>query len=195
MPIFVVYVLEEGVDKLGIVIAIATFVSYAFRILFGYLSDRFQIVMPFVVAGYFISALSKPLLAYANGYSGVGLLRGVQRMGKSIRSASKDSLISGYVKNKEHGETFGFHKSMDIAGELAGALIVLLIFTFIALAFMKDAPKTPKRERSVINEEDYKLFPILFIYFGFRFFIMSERIFFGEHSYFRNRPNRGANRV
>lgn len=201
LPVFVVYVLHEGVDKLGIIIAIATFVSYAFRILFGYLSDRYQIVKPFVVTGYFISAVSKPLLAFSHTYVSVALLRGVERMGKAIRSASKDSLISSYVKNRQDGRTFGFHKTMDIAGELSGAFIVFLIFasvakdehairtifeftlipgliaTLIALFFVKDSPKQSKKTQSVINREDYKLLPVLFIYFGFLFFIMSDQFF------------------
>jgi MFS family permease len=201
LPVFVVYVLHEGVDKLGIIIAVATFISYAFRILFGYLSDKYQIVKPFVVTGYFISAISKPLLAFSNTYISVALLRGVERMGKAIRSASKDSLISSYVKNKEHGKTFGFHKMMDIAGELSGALVIFLIFrfitedehsirmifeltiipgliaTFIVLFFVKDAPKKEKKDSVVVNRSDYKLLPVLFIYFGFVFFIMSDQYF------------------
>ena len=201
LPVFVVYVLHEGVDKLGIIIAIATFISYAFRVLFGYLSDKYQIVKPFVVTGYFISAVSKPLLAFSHTYASVALLRGVERMGKAIRSASKDSLISSYVKNKQDGRTFGFHKTMDIAGELSGAFIVFLIFmyiakdehsirvifeltlipgliaTFIVLFFVKDAPKKPKINEKVLNKEDYKLLPVLFIYFGFLFFIMSDQFF------------------
>ena len=201
LPVFVVYVLHEGVDKLGIIIAIATFISYAFRVLFGYLSDKYQIVKPFVVTGYFISAISKPLLAFSHTYMSVVLLRGVERMGKAIRSASKDSLISSYVKNKEDGKTFGFHKTMDIAGELSGAFIVFLIFmyiakdehsirvifeltfipgliaTFIVLFFVKDAPKKQKKSENFLNKEDYKLLPVLFIYFGFIFFIMSDQFF------------------
>ncbi|WP_457743755.1 MFS transporter [Sulfurimonas sp.] len=201
LPIFVIYVLHEGVDKLGIIIAISTFISYAFRIVFGYLSDRYQIVKPFVVIGYFISAISKPLLAFSTTFMSVAILRGVERMGKAIRSASKDSLISSYVKNAEHGKTFGFHKMMDIAGELSGAFIIFLIFmfiakdehsirsifeltiipgliaTFIALFLVKDAPKKVKKDESVLNKEDYKLLPILFIYFIFIFFIMSDQFF------------------
>ncbi len=201
LPIFMVYVLHEGVDKLGIVIAIATFISYAFRILFGYLSDKYYIVKPFVVTGYFISALSQPLLAFSTTFMSVGLLRGVERMGKAVRSASKDSLISSYSKKQEHGKTFGFHKMMDIAGELSGAFIIYLIFiyfskdensirlifeltlipgliaTFIALVFVKDVPKNVTNKSSVINREDYKLLPMLFIYFGFIFFLMSEQFF------------------
>jgi uncharacterized membrane protein len=35
LPLYVVYILNDGVDKLGIIIAVATFVSYFFRIIFG----------------------------------------------------------------------------------------------------------------------------------------------------------------
>jgi len=201
LPIFVVYVLHEGVDKLGVIIAISTFVSYVFRIVFGYLSDRYKIVKPFVVTGYFISAITKPLLAFSHTYMSVALLRGTERMGKAVRSASKDSLISSYAKEKSHGKTFGFHKMMDIAGELSGALIIFIVFlyfskdensirtifeftlipgliaTFIMIFFVKDAPKKIKKSANVVNKDDYKLFPLLFIYFGFIFFIVSEQFF------------------
>lgn len=201
LPIFVVYVLNEGVDKLGIIIAIATFTSYIFRILFGYLSDKYKIVKPFVVTGYLISAVTKPLLAFSETFSSVAFLRGSERLGKSIRSASKDSLISFYAKENSHGKTFGFHKMMDIAGELSGALIILILFLYLAkdentirlifeftllpgllaviimIFFVKDVPKKTHNNINVINKDDYKLFPLLFIYFGFLFFIISEQYF------------------
>jgi len=60
LPIFVVVTLHEGVDKLGIIVAIATFISYALRLLSGYISDKYGIVKPLVVSGYALSAISKP---------------------------------------------------------------------------------------------------------------------------------------
>ncbi len=201
LPIFIVYVLSEGVDKLGVIIAIATFTSYIFRILFGYLSDRYRIVKPFVVAGYIISAIAKPLLAFSESFSSVAFLRASERLGKAVRSASKDSLISSYAKENSHGKTFGFHKMMDIAGELSGALLIFLIFLFFAkdestirsifeftilpgllaviimILFVQDAPKKTQELQGVLNKEDYKLFPLLFIYFGFLFFVISEQFF------------------
>ena len=133
LPLFVVYILDEGVDKLGIVIAVATFVSYAFRILFGYVSQRYALVKPLVVAGYLVSALTKPMLALVQGYGGVALVRAVERMGKAVRSAPKDALISAYSEKKKAGRTFGFHKTLDIAGELAGAGLVSLLLLFFVL--------------------------------------------------------------
>ena len=198
LPIFIVYVLHEGVDKLGIVIAVATFISYAFRILFGYLSDRFGIIKPFLVAGYLISAVAKPLLAISTTYASVALLRGLERMGKAVRSAPKDVLISAYSKKNASGKTFGFHKMMDISGELVGALIILMLFMLmqkdeafirtlfawtlipgliaavIVLVFVKDMPiKVKKRE--VFDPADRRLFTLLGIYFLFLFFLFSDQ--------------------
>lgn len=198
LPVFVVYVLHEGVDKLGIVIAVATFISYAFRILFGYLSDRFGIIKPFLVAGYFISAVTKPLLALSPSYASVALLRGLERMGKAVRSAPKDVLISAYSQKNASGKTFGFHKMMDISGELVGALIILMFFMLmqkdeafirtlfawtlvpgliaavIVLFFVKDTPLKVKK-KEVFDPADRRLFTLLGIYFFFLFFLFSDQ--------------------
>ncbi len=201
LPIFIVYILNDGVDKLGVVIASATFVSYIFRILFGYLSDRFQIRKPFLIVGYLISAISKPLLAFSSTYQSVALLRSVERMGKAVRSASKDSLISTYSKKNESGRTFGFHKMMDIAGELFGAIVVFGIFYFygtdedilrniflltlipgiigvlIVSFFVQDDTIKSKDKKYKFAKDDFRLFPTLFIYFCFIFFMMGDSFF------------------
>ncbi len=201
LPIFIVYILNDGVDKLGIVIASATFISYIFRILFGYLSDRFQIRKPFLIVGYLISAISKPLLAFSNTYQSVALLRSVERMGKAVRSASKDSLISTYSKKNESGKTFGFHKMMDIAGELFGAITVFCLFYFygtsedilrniflltiipgvigvlIVSFFLQNDTVKPKAKKYQFEKEDFRLFPTLFFYFCFIFFMMGDSFF------------------
>ncbi len=199
LPLFIVYTLHEGVVKLGYVVAIATFISYAFRVLFGYLSDRYQVVKPFVVTGYFISAVTKPLLYMSGSWQSVATLRGVERVGKAVRSATKDSLISAYSVGKS-GKTFGFHKTMDIAGELTGSLIVFallfylgeseilfrnifaftlipgLIAVVIVLFFVKDAPYKSKAKTFDLKK-DYGLLPLLFVYFGFVFFMFNDSFF------------------
>ena len=201
LPIFIVYILNDGVDKLGVIIASATFVSYIFRILFGYLSDKFQIRKPFLIVGYLISAISKPLLAFSSTYQSVALLRSVERMGKAVRSASKDSLISAYSKKNESGKTFGFHKMMDIAGEFFGAIAVFCIFYFygtdeeilrniflltlipgiigvlIVSFFVQDNTLKSKDKKYKFEKDDFRLFPTLFIYFCFIFFMMGDSFF------------------
>jgi len=203
LPLYVVYILNEGVDKLGIIIAIASFVSYFLRIVFGYISDRFTLVKPLVVGGYFISALTQPMLALTQGYAGVALMRGLERMGKAVRSAPKDALISAYSETNKSGKTFGFHKTMDIAGKLGGATCIFLMlawFTFdkdsikliftatlipgliataIALFLVKDIPvltkAIDKKRKVVINKQDMRLLPLIIIYFAALFFILSDQ--------------------
>ncbi|SFV62965.1 major facilitator superfamily MFS_1 [hydrothermal vent metagenome] len=201
LPIFVVYVLNEGVDTLGYIIALATFVSYALRIVFGYLSDKYQIVKPFVVGGYLISAVTKPLLAFSSSYSSVALLRALERTGKAVRAASKDALISSYSETSKAGKSFGFHKMMDVLGEMTGSIIIVAVFffsamqnevlirsifawtllpgligVFIVLFFVKDAVKKEKQS-VVVDREDYKLFWVLGSYFLFLLFFMSDQYF------------------
>ena len=202
LPIFVVFVLQEGVDKLGIVIAVSTFVSYIFRLLFGYLSERFDLRKPFLVAGYGISAITKPLLALTNTYAQVALLRAFERMGKAVRSAPKDALISAYSHKERSGRTFGFHKMMDVSGELVGALIVMTVFylftqseelfrtlfastllpgllgVFVLLVFVKEKPAISNQSSpKVFVRSDMKLFGLLFLYFLFLLFFMGDQYF------------------
>ena len=201
LPIYIVYILHDGVDKLGIIVAIATFVSYFFRILFGYLSDRFQIVKPFLVFGYLISAVTKPLFAYAASFQAIAALQSTERLGKAVRSAPKDTLISYYAKEKQSGRTFGFHKTMDIAGELFGAIVIFFIFylygddvevfkniflstvipgaiAVLVVAFLVEESK-PKSKTIVyrFQKADHKLFPLLLSYLFFTFFILSDSFF------------------
>ena len=202
LPLFIVYSLNQGVDKLGFIVAIATFVSYAFRVLFGYLSDKLGVVKPFVVIGYLISAITKPLLYFSYSWQSVATFRGIERVGKAVRSATKDSLISAYSGTKS-GKSFGFHKTMDIAGELIGSLLVFTLLFFlgkskelfrdiflataipgvlaviIVIFFVQDAPY--KKYSNKFNlKQDYHILPILFIYFGFIFFIFNDSFFLIE---------------
>ncbi len=201
LPIFVVVYLKEGMDKLGIIVAVATFVSYALRLFSGYISDRFGIVKPLVVAGYTLSALSKPLIGFSVSYKDVAFLKAVERFGKALRSAAKDSMLAFYGKEKKMGRTFGFHKTLDIAGELGGSLFLFFIlnlfqksesvireifyFTFIPgflglfilIFFVEDVKKTKKIKKFKFSKEDKKVVKRLFFYFFYILFFFNESFF------------------
>lgn len=203
LPIFVVVVLHEGMDKLGIIVAISTFVSYALRLLSGYISDRYGIVKPLVVGGYVLSALSKPLIGLTHGYQSIAGLQALERLGKGLRSAPKDLMIAQYSKENASGKTFGFHKMMDIAGELSGALILFGLLLFfgqsetvmrnifyatlipgiiglvIVVFFVRDVPKpkTVSKQSFVLTQNDKKTIVSLFFYFLFLLFVFSNSFF------------------
>jgi MFS family permease len=141
------------------------------------------------------------LLYFASSWGSIGALRGVERIGKAIRAASKDSLISAYSQKNSSGKTFGFHKTMDIAGELLGAIVVFLVFYYIGkelgvfksifalslvpgvlavitvLLFVQDAPFKEKQQATLDIKADYKLLPILLLYFGAVFFVFDSSFY------------------
>jgi len=203
LPIFVVVVLHQGMDKLGLIVAIATFVSYALRLLSGYISDRYGIVKPLVVGGYALSALSKPLISLTHGYKSVAALKALERLGKGLRSAPKDLMISRYSKANASGKTFGFHKTLDIAGEFSGIVILFgvlwffgqsetviraifyatlipgLIGLILVAFFVRDIPKSPSlsKERFRLTPKDKKSIVSLLFYFVFLLFMFSDAFF------------------
>lgn len=203
LPIFVVLVLNEGMDKLGIIVAISTFASYALRLVSGYISDRYGIVKPLVVSGYAFSALSKPLIGFTYSYQSVAGLQVAERLGKGLRSAPKDVMIAQYSKENASGKTFGFHKMMDIAGELSGALILFgilwyfgqnetvmrnifyatlvpgIIGLIIVTFFVRDVPKPQyiSRQSFGLMDGDKKSIGALFFYFLFLLFVFSPSFF------------------
>jgi len=200
LPIFVVVTLHEGMDKLGLIVAIATFVSYALRLLSGYISDRFGIVKPLVVAGYALSTLSKPLIGFAHSYKSVAALRALERMGKALRSAPKDALLAHFGQ-KSTGRTFGLHKTLDIAGELTGSLLVFgllwlwgngeaqirsiffwtllpgLIALFIVIFLVQDVPQRPRVQKWELDNLDKRVLKELGFYFVFLLFFFGEAFF------------------
>lgn len=83
-----------------------------------------------MLVGYGISALIIPLYSFVISPMQVLGLRFVERFGKGIRTAPRDSLIAGSVTNGETGKGFGLQKAMDNSGAIVGpfAAFVLLMF-------------------------------------------------------------------
>ncbi|HFB64179.1 MAG TPA: MFS transporter [Aeromonadales bacterium] len=131
IPIYVVLVLHQGVDKLGIVVAVSTFISFFLRWLGGWLSDHFGRSKPFLILGYGLSSIMKPLIGLAGSWQIVAVFSGAERLGKALRSAAKDKLISLSSQNKKQGRAFGLHKTLDVSGEALGALVAFAMLFYL----------------------------------------------------------------
>jgi MFS family permease len=130
MPLFLVQTLGSSPAILGLVDGIAEGISTGLRWIAGAISDRSGRRKPFVVAGYSISALSKPVMglaAYAVGWPLFLVGRSSDRLGKSIRTSARDALIADSTDSKYWGLAFGFHRAMDTCGAVAGPLVALAI--------------------------------------------------------------------
>jgi MFS family permease len=109
---------------LGIIEGVAESTAGLLKLFSGYYSDRIGNRKSPAIFGYSTSAVSKALLFCAGiGWWFILLSRFFDRVGKGIRTAPRDALISESVSASAHGRAFGFHRAMDFAGASLGVLI------------------------------------------------------------------------
>jgi MFS family permease len=97
---------------------------------FGNLSDRLNKKVPFVRFGYFLSAVSKPMLAAFTFPLWVFLARGFDRLGKGIRTSARDSILSAEATKETKARIFGLHRGMDTAGAMLGPVAALIFLYY-----------------------------------------------------------------
>lgn len=98
---------------------------------FGELSDKTGKRVSFVRAGYSLSAISKPLIALFVNPIWVFIMRTSERLGKGIRTAARDALLSEQATPETKGAIFGFHRAFDTLGAAIGPVLALIFLTFV----------------------------------------------------------------
>ncbi len=131
IPIFLTSVLGASLTFVGLVEGIADATASILKIVSGRISDRWQRRKPFVVFGYSLSALAKPILAAAMAPWHVLGIRFLDRVGKGMRDAPRDALISFSTDRAAYGRAFGFHRGMDTLGAALGPLIAFTVLPFL----------------------------------------------------------------
>lgn len=126
IPLFLTAVLGAPMTVVGLIEGAAEGAASLLKMLFGWISDRAARRKPFVVWGYGLSAVSKPLMALAGAWPVVLLARLVDRTGKGMRTSPRDALIAASCDPGQRGKAFGLHRAMDTAGAVAGPLLALL---------------------------------------------------------------------
>lgn len=112
-----------GPAALGLIEGLADAVAAALKWWSGRASDRWGVRKPFVLAGYGLAALSRPLVAFAVAPWHILAVRVIDRVGKGLRSAPRDAMLASAVTSDTAGRAFGFHRAMDHAGAVVGPLV------------------------------------------------------------------------
>lgn len=129
MPMFL---LSIGASKtsLSLIEGIAESTASLIKTFSGFWSDKIGKNKPFLLLGYGISAVIIPLYSLVVTPMHVLYLRFVERTGKGIRTAPRDSLVAGSVTEGETGRSFGLQKAMDNSGAIAGPLMAFALLIF-----------------------------------------------------------------
>src|SRR3989344_7850609 len=131
IPAFLTTVLGASAAFGGVVEGFADATQNIVKIFSGRLSDKQNKRKKFIVFGYSLSALSKPLLAFAGAPWHVLGVRFLDRFGKGTRDAPRDTLISFSANHSILGRAFGFHRGADTLGAAIGPLIAVLVMPLI----------------------------------------------------------------
>jgi MFS family permease len=137
LPVFLSSVLGAGALALGLIEGTAESTASFFKVLSGYSTDRTERRKPFIIAGYGMSGLARPLIAFAAGWPFVLVMRFLDRMGKGIRTSPRDALVADITQRGQRGQrgvAFGLHRAMDHAGAVAGPLVAAALLGFAALS-------------------------------------------------------------
>jgi MFS family permease len=127
LPLFLANVLGVQTSIIGLIEGFAEATASILKLFSGWLSDKMGGRKWLAVAGYGLSAISKPFFYFANSWELIAAVRWADRVGKGIRTAPRDALVADSVTKETRGLAFGFHRAMDTAGAMVGIIIAVLV--------------------------------------------------------------------
>ena len=110
---------------IGLIEGAADLVANALKYLTGVAADLRPRLKPFVLAGYGLSTLARPLVAFATAPWHVLLVRVCDRVGKGVRTSPRAALIAAATPPAIQARAYGFHRAMDHEGAALGTLLAL----------------------------------------------------------------------
>lgn len=123
LPLFFAASFAVGAQALGIIEGAANATAALMKLVSGYFYDRSQRAKGWLILGYTLPALARPLIALVSSAPMVLLLRMGDRIGKGLRTSPRDALLAAAVPAERRGLAYGLHRSMDHAGAVAGPLM------------------------------------------------------------------------
>ena len=125
LPAYLVLGLHLSFAQYGVLDGIYTGATAVTRLLGGWCADRFQARKLVAGLGYGLSAVAKIGLLVVSVPAAIGAVLAVDRTGKGLRTAPRDAMIALSVDQRDLGQAFGLHRTMDSAGAFLGPLAAL----------------------------------------------------------------------
>ena len=132
LPVYMTTVLGASMVTIGIIEGVAEATASILKVFSGALSDFLGKRKFLAVAGYGLSALSKPLFPLASSIGLVFTARFIDRIGKGIRGAPRDALVADIVPAPLRGAAYGLRQALDSVGAFVGPLMAILLMAAFA---------------------------------------------------------------
>jgi len=132
LPAFLTVTLGLPVVAMGAIDGIAEGTANIAKLVSGRLSDRQQRRKPWILIGYGMAALSKPLFPLAQGALPVLGARFIDRIGKGIRGAPRDAMIADETPTELRGAAYGLRQALDTVGGTIAPLAAIGLMLLLA---------------------------------------------------------------
>jgi MFS family permease len=132
LPVFLYSVLLLPALQVAFIDGLYQSAAAVIRLLAAHWAERWQRVKFIAVCGYALSFFAKLLLWLSLNYGFIAVLFSLllDRLGKGIRTAPRDTLIANQVNHYTLGRAFGVHRTMDAFGALAGPFIASALLAY-----------------------------------------------------------------
>lgn len=114
---------------LGVIEGIADGLSSFSKLAGGWIADRPAWRKPVAAGGYIIVGLTTFAYSVAASWPAVLLLRALGWTGRGAKGPSRDALLADAVPHAQLGRAFGFERTMDTIGAVAGPLTAMALIS------------------------------------------------------------------
>ena len=127
LAVFVTDTLRASRATLGAIEGVSESAASLLRVVSGWMSDRFRVRKPFILFGYGITSIARPLFGLAAAAWQVGAIRLLDRIGKGVRLSARDALIADSSEPWARGKAFGLQRALDHLGAMMAPLVAYLL--------------------------------------------------------------------
>lgn len=136
LPIYITSGLGLSLIAYGFLDGVYQGVSALVRIAGGYTSDRLDQPKWVAFTGYAIAAVARIGLLFAAGFGAILAVISADRIGKGIRTAPRDAVITAASRPDNLGTSFGVHRTLDNIGAAIGPLLAFFILLLIPNGYL-----------------------------------------------------------
>ncbi|MFG1839707.1 MFS transporter [Micromonospora sp. NPDC049175] len=136
LPLYLVLGLQLSPVAFGVLDGVHTGATALLRVVGGFAADRFRRRKLIAGIGYTLSAVAKlGLLLAGRSIPAIGGVIAVDRLGKGLRSAPRDALITLSTPPEALGRAFGVHRAMDSVGAFLGPLAAFAVLLVVGQSY------------------------------------------------------------
>ena len=147
LPLYLVLHLGMSPLAFGVVDGLYQGAAALVRVAAGILSDRWRRYKAIAVTGYALSAACRFFILLAGAsWSSITAIIVADRIGKGIRTAPRDALISQRTESSQLATAFGVHRALDAAGAMFGPVVAFVLLAALPTSSICcSSPALPSR--------------------------------------------------